>query len=160
VKRTLATAGIVLTAVFASAAQSATAGTAGHLSGGGTAVSVATGDPFSQVAFNVSLDGSGGASGSFVCLMAGRSASVLGMFGLSHIMHVHATPTAYEISSDGSVTFWGPAELIMDGGQHVSINVIVWADVAAQQFRLTALIGSQQLVMDKETFASGGISLR
>jgi hypothetical protein len=159
VKRTLATVGIVLTTVFAFAAQSATAGTAGHLSGGGTAVSVATGDPFSQVAFNVSLDGSGGASGSFVCLMAGRSASVLGMFGLSHIMHVHATPTAYQISGS-QVTFRGPGELIMDGGQHVSINVIVWADVAAQQFRLTALIGSQQLVMDKETFASGGISLR
>jgi hypothetical protein len=157
VKRTLATVGIVLTTVFACAAQSATAaGTAGHLSGGGTAVSLATGEPFSQVAFNVSLDGSGDASGSFVCLMAGRSASVLGAFGLSHIMRVHATPTAGSISGS-QVTFSGPGELIMDGGQHQSIQVSVWANVATQQFQLT-VVGMPP--MDRETFASGGISLR
>jgi hypothetical protein len=155
VKRTLATAGIVLTTVFACAAQSATAGTATHLSGGGTAVSLVTGKPFSQVAFNVSLDGSGDASGSFVCLMAGRSASVLVAFGLSHIMHVHATPTHGSISGS-QVTFSGPGELIMDGGQHQSIQVSVWANVATQQFQLTV----DGTPMDIETFASGEISLR
>src|SRR6266849_683570 len=91
VKRQLIGIGAALAAVFVFATGSATAATAGHISGGGTAT-------ISQVAFNVSVDGSGGASGSFDCLMAGRSSFVLGAFGLSHIMHVHATPTAGSIS--------------------------------------------------------------
>jgi hypothetical protein len=149
VKRKLVGVGVVLAAVFVYAAQSATAATASHLSGGGTA-------SISQVAFNVSVDGSGGASGSFECLMAGRSSFVLGALGLSHIMQVHATPTAGSISGP-TVSFSGPGKLIMDGGQHQPIEVTVWANVATQQFQLTvAGIGS----MPVETFASGGISLR
>jgi hypothetical protein len=149
VKRTLVAAGVTLAAVFLFAAQSAVAAPAAHLSGGGTA-------SISQVAFNVSLDGSGGASGSFECLMAGRSAFVLGAFGLSHIMQVHATPTAGSISGS-VVSFSGPGELIMDGGQHQPIHVSVWANVATQQFQLTVVeVGA----MPVETFVSGGISLR
>ena len=136
-------------AVLVCATGSATAATAGHLSGGGTA-------SISQVAFNVSVDGSGRASGSFECLMAGRSSFVLGAFGLSHIMQVHATPTAGSISGS-TVSFSGPGQLIMDGGQHQPIEVSVWANVATQQFQLTvAGIGS----MPVETFVSGGVSLR
>jgi hypothetical protein len=149
VKRTLVAAGVTLAAVFLFAAQSALAAPAAHLSGGGTA-------SISQVAFNVSLDGSGGASGSFECLMAGRSAFVLGAFGLSHIMQVHATPTAGSISGS-VVSFSGPGKLIMDGGQHQPIHVSVWANVATQQFQLTVVeVGA----MPVETFVSGGISLR
>jgi hypothetical protein len=130
-------------------ASSSTAATGvSHLSGGGTA-------SISQVAFNVSLDGSGDAWGSFECLMAGRSAFVLGPFD-THIMQVHATPTAG--STSGSlVTFSGPGELILDGGRHQSIQVSVWANVATQQFELTVVgIGP----MGVESFVSGGISLR
>jgi hypothetical protein len=129
-------------------ASSSTAATGvSQLSGGGTA-------SISQVAFNVSLDGSGGASGSFECLMAGRSAFVLGPFD-THIMQVHATPTAGSISGS-LVTFSGPGELIMDGGRHQSIQVSVWANVATQQFELTVVgIGP----MGVESFVSGGISL-
>jgi len=148
VKRALA-AFAVVAVVAVTGAPSAAAGTSGHLSGGGTA-------SISQVAFNVSLDGSGGASGSFECLMAGRSAFVLGAFGLSHIMQVHATPTAGSISGS-VVSFSGPGMLIMDGGQHQSIHVSVWANVATQQFQLTVIeVGA----MPVETFKSGGISLR
>lgn len=147
-KRVLA-AFAVLLAVAVTGAPGATAATSGHLSGGGTA-------SISQVAFNVSLDGSGGASGSFECLMAGRSAFVLGAFGLSHIMKVHATPTAGSISGS-VVSFSGPGMLIMDGGQHQSIHVSVWANVATQQFQLTVVeVGA----MPVETFMSGAISLR
>ncbi len=149
VKRKLVRVGVVLAAVLVCATQSATAATAGHLSGGGTA-------SISQVAFNVNVNGSGGASGSFECLMAGRSSFVLGAFGLSHIMQVHVTPTAGSISGS-TVSFSGLGRLIMDGGQHQPIQVTVWANVATQQFQLTvAGIGS----MPVETFASGGISLR
>ena len=149
VKRTLAVAGAALATAFILATQTATAAGTGHLSGGGTA-------SISQVAFNVRLDGAGGASGSFEWLMAGRSSSVLGAFGLAHIMQVHATPTAGSIS--GSViSFSGPGTLIMDNGRHQAIEVSVWANVATQQFQLTvAGIGS----MPVESFASGGISFR
>ena len=58
-----------------------------HLAGGGTAT-------ISQVAFNVAISDSGTASGTFTCLMAGRSAFVLPAFGLAHIMKIQATPTA------------------------------------------------------------------
>src|SRR5262249_60567284 len=76
---------------LAPAAQSAPVATIGHRSGGGAA----TNGPiaFSQVAFNVAIDSSGSASGSFECLMAGRSKGVLGAFNLAHNMIVHATPT-------------------------------------------------------------------
>ena len=107
VKRKLVGVGVVLVVVLVCAVQSATAATGRHLSGGGTA-------SISQVAFNVSVDGSGGASGSFECLMAGRSSSALGAFRLSHIMQVRVTPTAGSISGS-TVVFSGPGELIMDG---------------------------------------------
>src|SRR5438270_2269502 len=100
-----------------------------HLSGGGTA-------SISQVAFNVTFGSDRSASGSFECLMAGRSASVLPAFGLSHIMAVHATPT--KGTAGGSVaTFSGPAKLVMDNGMHRAVHVSVWADAATQSFQLT-----------------------
>jgi hypothetical protein len=147
----LAVVAITLAAAF-TITTSAPAATSSHLSGGGTA-------SISQVAFNVSLDGTGGASGSFECLMAGRSAFVLPAMGLAHIMQVHATPTAGSISGS-LVTFSGPGELIMDGGQHMSIHVSVWANVATQQFELSVLELGPAGVMPPETFMSGGISLR
>ena len=139
--------------VLALGAQSAPAAT-GHLSGGGTA-SVG-GLAFSQVAVNVAFGDSGSASGSFNCLMAGRSKGVLGNFGLAHVMKVQATPTKGSVS--GSIaTFSGPGFLIMDSGQHMNIDVSVWVDVATQQFQLTVI---QVGAMPVETFASGGVSLR
>jgi len=149
VNRTLASVGVVLATALICVTSSATAATAGHLSGGGTA-------SISQVAFNVTIDGTGGASGSFECLMAGRSSFVLGAFGLAHIMQVHATPTAGTISGS-LVSFSGPGKLIMDGGQHMSVDVTVWANVATQQFQLTVV---QVGAMPVENFVSGGISLR
>jgi hypothetical protein len=88
--------------------------------------------------------------------MAGRSSFVLGAFGLSHIMQVHATPTAGSVSGS-TATFSGPGTLIMDGGQRAVIDVSVWADVATQRFQLTVV---QVGAMPVETFNSGGIKLR
>ena len=139
---------VVAGAALALSAQSAWAATA-HLSGGGTA-------SISQVAMNVSFAGSDSASGSFECLMAGRSSFVLGAFGLSHIMQVHATPTAGSVSGS-TATFSGPGMLIMDGGQRAAIDVSVWADVATQRFQLTVV---QVGAMPVETFNSGGIKLK
>jgi hypothetical protein len=138
---------VVAGAALAFGAQSASAATA-HLSGGGTA-------SISQVAMNVSFTGSDTASGSFECLMAGRSSFVLGAFGLSHIMQVHATPTAGTVSGS-TARFSGPGTLIMDGGQRAAIDVRVWADVATQRFQLTVV---QVGAMPVETFNSGGIKL-
>jgi hypothetical protein len=148
VKRAIMVVAVALATAFMVATSRATAATAGHLSGGGTA-------SISQVAFNISVDGSGGATGSFECLMAGRSAFVLGPFD-THIMQVHATPTAGSISGS-LVSFSGPGMLIMDGGRHQSIEVSVWANVATQQFELT-VVGMGP--MGVESFVSGGISLR
>jgi hypothetical protein len=148
VKRRVGALAVTVAAVFVCAISTATAAPPSHLAGGGTA-------SISQVAFNISVNSSGGATGSFECLMAGRSSFVLGAFGLAHIMQVHATPTAGSISGS-VVSFSGPGKLIMDNGQHQSIQISVWADVATQQFQLTvAGIGS----MPVETFISGGISL-
>jgi hypothetical protein len=99
-KRRLVALGVAVAAVSVWAIPSATAAKASHLSGGGTA-------SISQVAFNIHVNGSGGASGNFECLMAGRSSFVLGAFGLSHIMQVSATPTAGSISGS-VVSFSGP----------------------------------------------------
>jgi hypothetical protein len=147
--RLLAVAGFAL----ALGAQSAPAAT-GHLSGGGTA---SVGElAFSQVAMNVAFGASGTASGSFNCLMAGRSSSVLGGFGLAHIMKVQATPTNGSVT--GSIaTFSGPGFLNMDGGQHMNIDVNVWVNLATQRFQLTVI---QVGAMPVETFSSGGVSLR
>ena len=139
---------VVAGAALALSAQSASARTT-HLSGGGTA-------SISQVAMNVSFAGAGSASGSFECLMAGRSSFVLGAFGLSHIMQVHATPTAGSVSGS-TATFSGPGTLITDGGQRAAIDVRVWADVATQRFQLTVV---QVGAMPVETFNSGGIKLK
>ena len=120
-----------------------------HLSGGGTA-------SISQVAINVSIAGSGSASGSFECLMAGRSGFVLGDFGLVHNMIVHATPSTGSVT--GSVaTFAGTARLTLDGRQHMDVHVQVWADVATQSFQLTvAEVGT----LPVETLVSGHIAMR
>jgi hypothetical protein len=129
-------------------AQPALAGGDSHLAGGGTAT-------ISQVAFNVAVSDSGTASGTFTCLMAGRSAFVLPAFGLAHIMKIQATPTAG--SAVGSkVTFSGPARLIMDNGRHLDVHVQVWADAATQQFQLTVVeVGT----LDRETMLTGKFSL-
>jgi hypothetical protein len=135
------------TVALGASQNAAAAPTAAHLSGGGTA-------SISQVAFNVSLDGSGGASGSFVCLMAGRSKSALSGLGLFHIMQVRVTPTAGSLVGS-KVTFSGPGELIMDGGPPQQAGIVtVWADVGTQTFQL------ELASMPEETFVSGGISLR
>jgi hypothetical protein len=137
----VASAGVVLGAPSAAAANT-------HLSGGGTA-------SISQVAMNVTFSGSGSASGTFNCLMAGRSAFVLGAFGLSHIMKVQARPTAGSISGS-TATFSGPGFLIMDAGQRMNIHVSVWANVATQQFQLTVVeVGT----LPVESFLTGGISM-
>ena len=146
----LARLGVVAgVAALALGVQSAPAAT-GHLSGGGTA-------SISQVAMNVTFGASGTASGSFNCLMAGRSSFVLGDFGLAHIMKVQATPTNGSVT--GSIaSFSGPGFVIMDGGQRMNIDVSVWVNIATQQFQLTvAQLGPPLPV---ETFASGGVRLR
>ena len=126
----------------------ALADTSAHLAGGGTA-------SISQFAMNVEFTGTG-ASGSFECLMAGRSGFVLGDFGLVHNMIVHATPSAGTVS--GSLaTFAGPGRLILDGRQKMSIHVQVSVDVGAQTFQLTVVeVGA----MPVEQIQSGQITLR
>ncbi len=145
----LAAATVIAAALTVSSATASASATISHLSGGGTA-------SISQVAMNVTIADSGSASGSFECLMAGRSSFVLGAFGLSHIMDVHATPTSGSVSWP-VVRFSGPGRLTMDGGQHVSIDVTVWANVLTQQFQLTVV---QVGAMPVESFMSGGITLR
>ena len=120
-----------------------------HLTGGGTAT-------FSQLAVNVVIGPSGSASGSFECLMAGRSAFVLPPFGLAHNMIVHATPTAATVAGS-VVTFTGPGRLTMDGTQTLDIHVSVTVDVAAQSFELTVVeVGPMGL----EFMRSGKLTLR
>ncbi|HYY33954.1 MAG TPA: hypothetical protein VE693_10315 [Gaiellaceae bacterium] len=119
-----------------------------HLHGGGTA-------SISQVAMNVAVDESGSASGSFECLMAGRSAFVLGAFGLAHNMIVHATPTAGSVAGS-TVTFSGAGSLILDGHVKMTVHVDVWVNVATQAFQLTVVdVGT----LPVETFKSGGVAL-
>jgi hypothetical protein len=119
-----------------------------HLSGGGTA-------DLSQVAFNVRIDGSGDATGSFECLMAGRSAWTLPAFGLSRNMIVHAWPTEGRVSGS-LVTFEGPGQLVADGQKVAPIQVEVWADVSTQQFHLNIVgLGGPPV----ETLLTGHISL-
>ena len=119
-----------------------------HLTGGGTAT-------FSQLAVNVAIDPSGSASGSFECLMAGRSAFVLPPF-LAHNMIVHATPTSAGVAGS-VVTFTGPGRLTMDGKQKIEIHISVAVDVAAQSFELTVVeVGPMGL----EYMQSGKLTLR
>src|ERR671937_2086010 len=138
-------------------AQGAPAATSGHVSGGGA--SSFNGQPFSQVAFNVSIDSSGSASGSFECLMAGRSKGVLGAFDLAHNMIVHATPTSGSIAGS-VVTFDAVGTLKLDGSTQMSVqHVHVWVNVARQQFQLDILDLGPAGLMPVETITSGGVHL-
>lgn len=140
---------VLVGVVLAVSAPTVAARTAVHLNGGGTA-------SISQVAFNVSIGASGTASGSFECLMAGRSSFVLGAFGLSHNMIVHATPTAGSVAGS-VVTFTGPGRLTLDGQQQIPIHVSVTVDVATQSFELTVVeVGA----MGGELIESGTLILR
>jgi hypothetical protein len=143
-----AVAGVLL----ATAGSSSAATSSWHLSGGGTA-------DISQVAVNVRIDGSGNAKGSFMCLMAGRSAFVLPPFGLSHIMAVHATPSSGEV--DGTiVSFEGSGHVILDG-QKLPIEIEVWVDVATQTFQLTIVEGlGGEVSPGVEHLETGQLSLR
>ena len=134
--------------LLAAAAQPTLAAGGHHLSGGGTA-------SISQVAMNVHYSASGSVSGTFECLMAGRSAFVLSGFGLAHSMIVHASPTAGSLSGT-NVTFSGPGRLSLDGHVHMSIHIDVHVDVATQTFQLTVVeVGA----MPVETILSGHLSL-
>ena len=146
--------GRLLTAVLAAGALLAVSGpapaaTVTRLSGGGTA-------DISQVAMTVAVSESGGASGSFLCLMAGRSAFAVADFGLAHVMVVKATPTSGSVSGS-VVSFSGPGRLILDGAQKVDVNVEVWVDVETQTFQLTVL-GVATLPV--ETLLTGKLALR
>ena len=126
--------------LLAASAQPTLAAGGHHLTGGGTA-------SFSQVAMNVNFGPSGSATGSFECLMAGRSAFVLPKFGLAHSMIVHATPTARRS---------GPGRLTLDGRVKMNIHVSVQVDVAAQTFELTVVeVGA----MGVETMQSGHLTM-
>jgi hypothetical protein len=120
-----------------------------RLSGGGTA-------DISQVAMTVAVADSGAASGSFLCLMAGRSAFALAPFGLEHVMAVRARPTSGSVSGS-VVTFSGPGRLILDGRQKVDVDVAVWVDVATQTFQLT-VVGVATLPV--ESLLTGQFALR
>jgi hypothetical protein len=122
---------------------------AAHLSGGGTA-------SISQFAVNVWVAGDGSASGTFECLMAGRSAFVLGAFGLTHNMIVHASPTSGSVTGS-IVEFSGTGRLILDGRQKMPIHIQVRVDAAAQTLQLTVVeVGA----LPVEQIESGQIVLR
>jgi hypothetical protein len=147
VKTVLRVAGLAAL-LLVSSTQSTSAAGGQRLSGGGTA-------SISQVAMNVHFGGSGSATGSFECLMAGRSAFVLPAFGLAHSMIVHATPTAGSVSGT-TVTFSGPGRLTLDGKTKQNVHVVVQVDVATQMFQLTVVeVGAMPL----ETMRSGHLSL-
>jgi len=119
-----------------------------HLTDGGTA-------SISRFAMNVNFAASGSATGSFECLMAGRSAFVLPPFGLAHSMIVHATPTAGSVSGT-KASFSGPGRLTLDGKVKMNIRVSVQVDVAAQTFELTVVeVGAMGL----ETMQSGHLTM-
>jgi hypothetical protein len=131
-----------------SAGQARAANPESHLIGGGTA-------SISQVAMNVTINRSGSASGSFECLMAGRSGFVLGAFGLAHNMIVHATPTEGSVAGS-AVTFSGPGSLILDGRKKVDVNVQLAANVGTQSFQLTVV---DVATLPIETILTGQLSL-
>jgi hypothetical protein len=87
--------------------------------------------------------------------LAGRSAFVLGRFGLAHNMIVHATPTAGSIA--GSVaTFRGPGSLTSTGARRWTFHVRIWVDVATQSFQLTVVeVGTRPV----EHLLSGQLSM-
>ena len=120
-----------------------------HLSGGGTA-------SLSQVAMNVWISDSGTATGSFECLMAGRSAFAIAGFGLAHNMIVHATPTKGSVVG-ANVTFSGPGRLTLDGKTKLDVQVEVRVDVGTQTFQLSVL---GVATIDPETMQTGQLVLR
>jgi hypothetical protein len=120
-----------------------------RLSGGGTA-------DISQVAMSVAVGDSGTASGSFLCLMAGRSALALAPFGLEHVMAVHARPTSGSVTGS-LVTFSGTGRLVLDGNAKVDVDVVVWVDAATQTFQLT-VVGVATLPV--ESLLTGRFALR
>jgi hypothetical protein len=155
--RLLRTCGGVLALVAVAglaAAAPAVAARPAHLHGGGTAT-------ISQVAFNVKFDGTGSASGSLECLMAGRSSFVLPAFGLVHIMAVHVWPDAGSVSGSLAM-FSGAAHLILDKGPALDVEADVWADTATQSFQLT-LFGDPLppggVTPGIEAMVTGGFSL-
>jgi hypothetical protein len=151
---------IAVVAGFALAltAQSAPAATLHHLSGGGTASVGST--AYSQVAMNVAFGSSGTASGTFNCLMAGRSKGVLPGFGLAHNMKVQAKITAGSVA--GSIaTFSGSGFVILDGHDRANVDISVWVNVATQQFQMTVFkLMPSPITLATETFSSGGVKLR
>ena len=145
--RAVPAVGVALLLLIVAAAP-VSAASSRHLSGGGTAT-------ISQVAFNVTIEGSA-ASGTFNCLMAGRSAWVLPPFGLSHLMKVQAHPTAASVTGT-KITFSGPGFLIMDGNRKMQIHIVVRANVATQHFQLTVVeVGA----MPEEWMLTGHFELR
>ena len=108
--RSLRRVAAIAVLVLAAASQPSPAADGHHLSGGGTA-------SISQVAMNVHFSPSGSVSGTFECLMAGRSAFVLPGFGLAHSMIVHASPTSGSVSGT-TANFTGPGRLSLDGHVH------------------------------------------
>jgi len=137
-----------LAVLLLASAQPTLAADGHHLAGGGTA-------SFSQVAMNVNFAASGSVTGSFECLMAGRSAFVLPQFGLAHSMIVHATPTAGSAAGT-KASFTGPGSLTLDGKVKMNIHVSVQVDVTAQTFELTVVeVGAMGL----ETMESGHLTM-
>ncbi len=147
-RRLLATV-LAVGALLAASGPAQTAPAAARLTGGGTA-------DISQVAMTVAVTDSGAASGSFMCLMAGRSAFAIADFGLAHVMAVHATPTSGSVSGT-VVTLSGSGRLILDGKQKVDVEIDVWVDVATQTFHLTVHgVGT----LPVETLLTGRLALR
>jgi hypothetical protein len=144
----LVAAALVVALALTLPVSAAAAEPAAHLVGGGTA-------SISQAAMNVTIDGGGTASGSFECLMAGRSGFVLGAFGLAHNMIVHATPSAGTVNGS-VVTFSGSGRLTLDGRQKMDVHVQVTVDVSAQTLQLTVVeVGA----LPVEQLETGRISL-
>jgi hypothetical protein len=67
----------------------------------------------------VSIDEAGRASGSFECLMAGRSAFALADFGLEHIRAVYATPTIGSVNGQLKGLAGGRLEVVTGGQVNV-----------------------------------------
>ena len=147
--RTIVLLAAILGVLFATPGSPAAATSSWHLSGGGTA-------DISQVAVNVRIDDAGRAKGSFLCLMAGRSAFAIAGFGLAHNMIVHATPISGSVSGT-VVTFSGQGRLTLDGAEQVDVDIQVSVDVATQTFQLT-VFGVATLPV--ETLLTGTLSLR
>jgi hypothetical protein len=79
----------------------------------------------SQFGMTVRIVEDGGASGHFLCLMAGRS-QILGL----HLMSVQGRVTGGVLNADGSATFSGTASVNLGGGtifSGVPFRVTAWS---------------------------------